>query len=74
MTDNPSNSSMMAMMNFNHYKLDRFELSLPKYDSRIDNRTVSLVTDLRSLDDIIVGRVEVIISFDEFIDKVITAP
>lgn len=74
MIDNPSNSRMIAMMNSNHYELDRFKLSLPKYDSRIDNRTVSLVTELRSLDDIIVGRVEVIISFDEFIDKVITAP
>jgi sigma-B regulation protein RsbU (phosphoserine phosphatase) len=58
-SDTPSNSKMMAMMNPNLYKLDRFELSLPKYDSRIDNRTVSLVTELRSRDDITLAIIKI---------------
>ena len=37
-TDKSSGSGMMAMMNTNRYMQDRFEISLPKYDSRISTQ------------------------------------
>jgi len=57
-----------------HYKMDRFEISLPRYDRLLNDRTVSLVSELRDSAGVVVGRVEVILSFEKFIDKVITAP
>jgi len=71
----PQSMKMGSMMaGSNHYTFDQFKISLPKYDSRLKDRTVSLVSELRSTKGIMVGRVEVILSFDKFIDQVITAP
>ncbi|MGW8195220.1 MAG: SpoIIE family protein phosphatase [Desulforhopalus sp.] len=72
--DNPSGGNMMPMMYANRYTLDRIEIGLPKYDSRVDNRTVSLVSELQDASGNTLGRVEILIDFDEFIEKVITAP
>ena len=74
-TDKPSGRGMSSMMGRDHhYTFNQFKISLPRYDSRLNDRTVSLKSELRNIADIAVGRVEVILSFDDFIDQVITAP
>jgi sigma-B regulation protein RsbU (phosphoserine phosphatase) len=60
-----------AMMH--HYRLERLQVGSPKFDSRLNNRTVSLVSELKNSGDKSVGRVEVIISFDTLIDQIINA-
>jgi len=72
--DISSGRGMRSMMMDHRYKLDRFQISLPRYDSRLNDRTVSLVSELRDNAGAVVGRVEVILSFEKFIDQVITAP
>ncbi|MGB3221647.1 MAG: SpoIIE family protein phosphatase [Desulforhopalus sp.] len=62
----------MGMMHGNHR--GQFEISLPRYDSRLDNRTVSLISEFHDIDDETIGRVEVIISFDTLIAQIINAP
>lgn len=62
----------MGMMHGNH--MDQFKLSSPRYDSRLDNRTVSLVSEFYDIDEGTIGRVEVIIAFDKLIDQIINAP
>lgn len=62
----------MGMMHGKH--MDQFEISSPRYDSRLDNRTVSLISEFRDNDEEMIGRVEVIISFDKLIAQIINAP
>jgi sigma-B regulation protein RsbU (phosphoserine phosphatase) len=54
--------------------LEPFEIGKPSYNSRLNNRTVSLVSEFKNQDDKVVGRVEVIISFDALIDQIIQSP
>ncbi len=54
--------------------LEPFEVGKPSYNSRLNNRTVSLVSEFKNQEDKIVGRIEVIISFDMLIDQIIHAP
>ncbi len=71
----PGNKKMSAMMGGMHqFKRDRFEVSLPKYNSRLDSRTVSLASEFKTSGKSGVGRVEIIISFEELIGQVIKAP
>ena len=64
--------SPMGMMH--GYGPERFEISTPVYNSQLNNRTVSLLSKINDSDDKVVGRVEVIISFDKLIDQIINAP
>lgn len=57
-----------------HYRLDTFDISSPRYDTRSNNRTVSLMSDFKDKNRATIGRVEVIISFDELIDQIVNAP
>lgn len=52
----------------------RFEVSTPIYNSQLNNRTVSLLSWIYGSDNKVVGRVEVIISFDKLINQIISAP
>ena len=71
----PRNKKMFSMMaGMHHYTLDRFEISLPKYDNRLDSRTVSLESEFKTGGKSGTGRVEVIISFEELIAQVIKTP
>ncbi|GAB6191326.1 SpoIIE family protein phosphatase [Desulfocastanea catecholica] len=54
--------------------LEPFEIGKPSYNSRLNNRTVSLVSEFKNKDDKVVGRVEVILSFDTLIDQIIHSP
>ncbi len=65
-------NSAMGMMH--GYRVERFEIGPPRYNSQLKNRTVSLISDITDKDDNKVGRVEVIISFDKLIGQVINAP
>ena len=56
------------------YRLEQFEVATPVYNSKLNNRTVSLVSEFKNKDDKVVGRVEVLISFDTLIDQIISAP
>ena len=62
---------MMGMMH--GYRLERFEIGSPTYNSQLNNRTVSLTSSIYDKDDVSVGRVEVIISFDQLIDQIVNA-
>ncbi|MBT8360982.1 MAG: SpoIIE family protein phosphatase [Deltaproteobacteria bacterium] len=55
-------------------RLKRFDVSSPKYDNSVNDRTISMVSEIKSISDATVGRVEVIISFDALIGPVINAP
>jgi sigma-B regulation protein RsbU (phosphoserine phosphatase) len=63
-----------AMEMMPQYRLERFEVGSPRYDSKLNNRTVSLISEFINRDDSIVGRVEVIISFDTLIEQILNAP
>lgn len=65
-------ASPMDLMHRN--LLEPFEIGKPSYNSRLNNRTVSLVSEFKNKDDMVVGRVEVIISFDTLIDQIIHSP
>jgi sigma-B regulation protein RsbU (phosphoserine phosphatase) len=62
----------MGMMHGSHP--EQFAIGSPRYDSKLNNRTVSMITDFNNIDDDTVGRVEVIIAFDKLIDQIINAP
>jgi sigma-B regulation protein RsbU (phosphoserine phosphatase) len=65
-------ASSMDMMHRN--LLEPFEVGKPSYNSRLNNRTVSLVSEFKNKDDKVVGRIEVIIAFDTLIDQIINSP
>jgi sigma-B regulation protein RsbU (phosphoserine phosphatase) len=69
-----SMARMTAMKIRLDYTLGQLAISLPKYDSRFQNRTVSLVSELKTTAGDGTGRIEIIISFDTFVDQVIAAP
>lgn len=54
--------------------MSHFELSPPRFNSTLNNRTVSMVSKFLDSNDQIIGRVEVIVSFDQLIEQVINAP
>lgn len=62
-----------AMGRMHGYRLERFEIGTPRYNSQMNNRTVSLTSTINDRDDATVGRVEVIISFDQLIDQIVNA-
>jgi sigma-B regulation protein RsbU (phosphoserine phosphatase) len=63
-----------AMQMMHRYKLDRFDISSPRYDSQLNNRTVSLVSEFKDDNERTIGRVEVVIAFDKLIGQVKSAP
>ncbi len=65
----------MAMMGRAHnYHFDQFAVSPPVYNKKLDNRTVSLVSEFTSGESSAPGRIEIIISFYSLIDQIINAP
>ena len=54
-------------------QLRRFDISSPHYDKRVNNRTLSLISEFKGMDDETVGNIEVIISFDDLLDHVVNA-
>ncbi|MGB3212830.1 MAG: SpoIIE family protein phosphatase [Desulforhopalus sp.] len=70
----PQPEMKLSMGMMHRYRLEQFEVSPPKYNNQLNNRTVSLVSEFKNNDDKIVGRVEVIISFDTLINQILNAP
>ncbi len=70
-TSTMGSKSAMGMMH--GYRLERFEIGTPRYNSQSNNRTVSLISAINDKDDMVVGRVEVIISFDQLINQIVNA-
>jgi len=56
---------------FGRFQLSRFDVSSPKYDDRVHNQTISLVSEFKGVNDDTVGNIEVIISFATLLDHVI---
>jgi phosphoserine phosphatase RsbU/P len=56
------------------FQLRRFDIGSPRYDERVKNRTISLISEFKGMDDEIVGTIEVIISFDDLLDHIVNAP
>ncbi len=57
-----------------NHRFDHFSITAPQYDKNLKNRTVSLVSELKNASEATVGRIEVVISFDELINEIINAP
>lgn len=55
------------------FQLRRFDISSPRYDDRVNNRTLSLISEFKGMNDETVGNIEVIISFDDLLDHVVNA-
>ena len=55
------------------YRLQRFDISSPKYDEWVKNRTISWVSEFIDTNNEAVGNIEVIISFDTLLDHVVNA-
>ena len=70
----PMMATKSAMGMMHRYQLEQFEIGTPRYNSQLNNRTVSLISTINDKDDMVVGRVEVIISFDQLIDQIVKAP
>ena len=65
---------MQQMMESMHrYRLQKFEISSPQYNSKQNDRTVSLVSEIKNNSEATIGRVEVIISFEDLIEEIIGA-
>jgi sigma-B regulation protein RsbU (phosphoserine phosphatase) len=68
-------AKMPGMMGKNHrFMTQKIEISSPKYNRQLDSRTVSLVSQIRGSKDMVLGKVEVTVSFDELIDQIVSAP
>lgn len=55
------------------YERRRFDISPPAYDESVNNRTISLTSEFRGMNDKTVGKIEVTISFDDLLDHVVNA-
>lgn len=53
--------------------IQRFQVSSPKFDNRVNNQTISLISELTGAEDKPVGHIEVIVSFTTLVDQVINA-
>lgn len=74
-SDNMSKMMMKPAMGMMHNAhREPFTIGSPTYNSDLDDRTVSLIAKLNDRDKKTVGQVEVIISFDQLIDKILNAP
>ncbi len=51
-------------------KISTFDLSLPKYNSALDGKTVSLTTSLINRSGEKIGQIEVVLSFQDLIDEI----
>jgi sigma-B regulation protein RsbU (phosphoserine phosphatase) len=68
-------AKMPGMMGKKHrFMAQKIEISSPKYNRQLDSRTVSLVSQIRGSKDMVLGKVEVTVSFDELIDQIVSAP
>ena len=65
---------IMVMKMKHDYTLGQLTISLPRYDNKLRDRTVSLVSELKTTTGGGTGRIEIIISFDTFVDQAIAAP
>ncbi len=75
MQETASPMEMQSTMGMMHgHRLERFEIGTPRYDSQLNSRTVSLISAVSDKDDMVVGRVEVIISFDQLIGQIVNSP
>lgn len=63
---------MPGMMH--HFRLEQFDITSPRYNRQLNNRTVSLVSQFKNATNTAVGHVEVLIAFDELIAQIINAP
>lgn len=63
--------SMMGRMRY--YQLEQLTVSSPKYNSQENSRTISLDSVLKGKDGYTIGRMEVVISFDNLISEIIKA-
>ena len=56
------------------FQLSRFDISSPRYDRRVNNQTISLVSEFTGMNDTTAGRIEVKLSFATLLDHVVNAP
>lgn len=62
------------MKNVDRYRISQFEITSPVYNRRLNNRTVSLVSEFKNSDDQVLGRVEVDVAFDVLIKQLVKRP
>lgn len=69
--DSSAGGMMMGHMMHLHREADRLRFSLPRYDARLKSRTIAVSTDVRDPSGRVVGRVEVILAFDDLIERIL---
>jgi sigma-B regulation protein RsbU (phosphoserine phosphatase) len=64
----------MPMRMGRKYQISHLAISSPKYNKRLSNRTVSLISELNGEEGDSLGRVEVVVSFEALVERIINAP
>ncbi len=73
--ENKPVAKMATMRGGSHrFMSEQIEISSPKYSSQSDSRIVSLVSQIRDSKDTLLGKIEVVLSFDTLIDPVVSDP
>lgn len=62
------------MLNVDRYRIEHFEITSPEYNSRLRNRTVSLISKFVDHEGKPLGQVEVVVAFDPLIDQLVKEP
>jgi sigma-B regulation protein RsbU (phosphoserine phosphatase) len=62
------------MENVHRYQIKNYDISSPRYNTRLNNRTVTLVSVINNDQEQELGKIEIVISFDALIERVITSP
>lgn len=67
----PENRKMIRQTGSMHFnRMGELQFSPPRYDTRLNGETVSLLSDLEDENAVIIGRIEVVISFTDLIEQI----
>ena len=73
-TDSNAKSDGVSSQRPGRFQLSRFDISSPRYDKRVSNQTISLVSEFTGMNNTTAGRIEVKLSFAALLDHVVNAP
>lgn len=70
-----SRKGMWRMMEkVKRYRMEHNDIGSPEYNSEHNNRTVTLVSKFKNLEERLLGRVEVLVAFDKLMGRLVNAP
>lgn len=62
------------MEKMERYRLEKYDIGLPRYNTQLNSRTVTLVSEFTGPEGEVFGKVEIVVIFDSLINKLVTAP